>query len=446
MNYLFFILAFLISAPVFCQTQLSGRLTINTTEGIIEGKILLSNLADRKNISIILNKGLNIKYFMQDGQALSYNDGNFHWNNITYDVKLSNSKLKDIEVEYTGKFPVYSGDEKNFSDDMGVVAFKNNILRSTSQSPIIPIIIENGIPQEQIIDLEVISQKKITVYINGTQAKRGKKLKFRNNKPLSFLIYAGKYKIQEKHNVTLLNTDLTHNEIDAISDEIDSIRNFYYKKLKIPYDEKVTLPQIFSIGPEDQYGNWAFTVSPTIVLDHNKLKKSIKGYKINDDEFVRLLAHEMAHYYFGGMVKITNNMYGFYHESLSNYMAIKYFQHIKPKSFKSFLGTYTFTPGNKLKEFPSFYEIKDTKRNLTNSSYYYYYLYLLGFEQQFGEEKAYELLRKMIERANEIGEGIEFFKNCALAIGITEGQWEEFNMVYLKSTNCMDMFKGFYGQ
>lgn len=444
MNYLFIIFSFLLAMPVFCQTQVSGRLSINTREGIIEGKILLSNLAEREHINIMLNKGLNIKYFTQEGQSLSYNDEDFHWNNIIYDVRLSNDKRKDIMVEYTGKFPVYSGVEKNFSDDMGVVAFKNNILRSTSQSPIIPVIVKNGIPQEQIIDLEVLSKEKITVYINGTEAKTGKKLKFSNSKPLSFLIYAGKYKIREKHNVTLLNTNLTDDEIEAISREIDSIRNFYHERLKIPYDEKVTLPQIFSVGPEDQYGNWAFTVSPTIVIDHNKLRKSIEGHKISDDEFIRLVAHEMAHYYFGGMVKITNNMYRFYHESLSNYMAIKYFQHIRQKSFKSFLNTYTFTPENKLKEFPSFYEIKDAKRDLTNPSYYYYYLYLLGFEQQFGEEKAYELLRKMIEKADEIGDGVGFFKRCALLIGIREDQWKEFDSGYLKNSNCMDMFNGMF--
>lgn len=442
MNYLFVIL-FLFSMLTFSQTRVSGKLIINTGEGIIEGKIRLSDFTEKKNVNVALNKGLNVKYFKQNGKALPYSDNDFQWNNITYEVQLSDSKFKEVEVEYSGKFPVYSGDEKNFSDDMGVVAFKDNILRSTSQSPIIPVIIENGIPQKQILDLEVISPKKITVYINGTQTQTGKKLKFKTSNPLDFLIYAGKYKVQEKQNVVLLNTDLTNDEIGAIANSINDIRDFYYNKLKIPYNERVTLPQIFSIGPESQYGNWAFTVSPTIVLDHHKLKRSIKENTISDDEFIRLIAHEMAHYYFGGIVKITNNMYRFYHESLSNYMAIKYFQHIRPQSYKNFLGTYTFTPHNKHQTFPSFYEIKDTKRDLTNSSYYYYYLYLLGFEQQFGEEKAYELLRKMIKDANQIGDGLEFFKNCALAIGIREDQWEEFNSAYLKSTNCMDMFKGF---
>lgn len=250
-------------------------------------------------------------------------------------------------------------------------------------------------------------------------------------------MYAGDFKTQTKGNVILLNTNLKEAEITILSNEIDRIRTFYNEKLGIPYDTKVILPQIFTIGPKDQYSEWGFTVSPTIVLDYNKFAKKIDLKNQNiDNGFSCLIAHEMAHKYFGGILTVPNNLWQFYTESIAQFLAFKYIEEVKSKEFYQKIVTENILK-EELKTFPNFYEIENTATDITNASYNYYYFYLIGFEKEFGVEKTYQLLRKMLENSKQNDLGSYFFRNCALEIGIPLEKWTLYDITYLKSENCI---------
>jgi len=428
----------------FSQTHISGELHLCITEGIIEGKILMSNLPKNQRFSLMLNKGLNIKFIKENGEVIYHEATAFAWDNIEYELYRSVNDTAtmashtDIFIEYTGKYPTYTDEELASGDDKGVVAIKNGIIRSTSQSPIIPILVMNGKSLElQTLDLEVNCSKSSTVFINGNAPQFGKKTKFRNDLPTAFLLYAGDYATQEKENVILLNTNLKEAEITILSNEIDKIRTFYNDKLRIPYDSKVVLPQIFTIGPKDQYSEWAFTVSPTIVLDYNKFAKQIDFQnRTTDNDFSCLIAHEMAHKYFGGILTVPNNLWHFYIESIAQYLAFKYIEKVKSKEFYQKRMTENIMT-EKSKNFPNFYEIENTNIDITNAAYNYYYFYLIGFEKEFGIEKTYQLLRKMLENCKQNDLGSNYIKNCALEIGIPLEKWTLYDMTYLKSDNCI---------
>jgi hypothetical protein len=434
----------LITQIGFSQTHISGELNLNIQEGIIEGKLLMSEFPKNQKLSLILNKGLNIKFIKENGVVIYHEAKEFSWDNIEYELYRSVNDTSimenhtDIFIEYTGKYPTYTENEQASGDDKGVIAIKNGILRSTSQSPIIPILVENGKSLVlQTLDLKVNCNKSCTVFINGNVPQVGKTIIFKNDLPTEFLLYAGDYKTQAKGNVVLLNTNLKEPEITILSNEIDRIRTFYNEKLGIPYDTKVILPQIFTIGPKDQYSEWAFTVSPTIVLDYNKFatKIDLKNQNI-DNGFSCLIAHEMAHKYFGGILTVPNNYWHFYTESIAQYLAFKYIEDVKSKEFYQ-----KIVAGNmfneKLKTFPNFYEIENTDTDITNASYNYYYFYLIGFENEFGVEKTYQLLRKMLENSKQDDLGSNYFRNCALEIGIPLEKWSLFDITYLKSENCI---------
>ncbi len=434
----------------FSQTHISGELNLNIKDGIIEGKILMSNLPKNQKLSLILNKGLNIKFVKENGKVIDPEVKEFAWDNIEYELYRSVNDTSmmeshtDIYIEYSGKYPTYTENEQASSDDKGVVAIKNGIIRSTSQSPIIPILIENRKSlSSQTMDLVVNCNKSCTVFINGNDPQFGKKLKFQNDIPNEFLLYAGDYQIQTKGNVILLNTNLKETEISIISDEIDRIRSFYNEKLGIPYNTKVILPQIFTIGPKNQYTEWGFTVSPTILLDYNKFSKKIDlQNKTVDNDFSCLIAHEMAHKYFGGILISPTNLWHFYTESIAQYLAFKYIEEVKSKElYQKKLTENTFTEKSKSRTFPNFYEIENTSINITNASYDYYYLYLIGFEKEFGIDKTYQLLRKMLDNNKQIGLGTEFLKNCILEIGIPIEKWTVYDDTYLKSNNCISKFE-----
>ena len=122
-----------------------------------------------------------------------------NYNSIVYDIYRANStdedlpltNVENIEVEYTGAFPVFSGDERNDGDDMGTIAIKNNIIRATVQSNFIPELkdrLTNKRVSSFTYNITVKSTKRITVYLNGCVPKTGKNLIF---KKLAFPLRIG---------------------------------------------------------------------------------------------------------------------------------------------------------------------------------------------------------------------------------------------------------------
>lgn len=453
-NIILFLL--ILSNSIFSQTHISGDLNLNIQKGIIDGNITITKIPRNKKFSIILHKGLNIKFVKNNGEIVYPEPKELLWgNNVIYDLhswvndKKTLDSLTQIEIVYSGKFPTYNKNEEAADDDMGVVAIKNGILRSTFQYPIIPILMESETLEwlsMNTYNLNINCNKRETVYLNGSEPKTGKKLQFINNTPTEFLLYAGKFKTIKKGNLILLNTELDEKYISILSKEIDKIRDFYTYRLKQTYDEKVIFPQIFSIGPKNQYSYWGFTVSPTIVMDFSNFKDkvNIDSQTITDFDFIKTIAHEMAHKYFGGTLNAlsTKKLWVFYHESIAQYLAFKYIEEVKSEDlYNSFLNENTFTENYKTRTFPNYYEIEDFPLDLTNASYDYYYLYLIGFEKLFGKNKTYSLLRKMLENANKFGNGKNYFRDSALEIGLNKNEWETFDNMFLKSNNCINLIR-----
>ena len=433
------------------QTHISGTLYLDIDNGIIDGKIKMNNFPHNKKLSLILHKGMNIKFVKENGKVIFNNpkelvDGSniqYEFHRWVNDNKVLDS-LSDIYIEYSGKFPTFNNDEETADDDKGVVAIKNGILRTTTQYPIIPFFIEseNGnFYSTQTYDLQIESPKDITVYLNGCDIQKGKSLHFLNDVPLEFFMYAGTFNTLEVDKVKLLNTTLTKDDATAISNEINKIREFYKQKLGIAYNNEVVLPQIFTIGPKNQYSGWGFTVSPTIVLDYNSIQSKILNGKFNDNGFITTIAHEMGHKYFGGILKVPSNLWHFYAESIAQYLSFKYIETQSKSDYLTFLRNATFNDRYKSLTFPNYYEIEKTDRNITNVSYDYYYLYLFGFEKEFGKEKTFELLRQMLKNAQDYSKyNSVFFRFNAMKTGISEKQWDNFNEKYLKSQNCIKEF------
>gem|GEM_PF-1078053 len=433
------------------QTHISGTLFLDIDNGIIDGKINMSRFPHNKKLSMILHKAMNIKFVKENGKVIFNNpkelvDGSnirYEFHSWVNDSKVLDS-LSEVYIEYSGKFPTYDNNEEAADDDMGVVAIKNGILRTTTQYPIIPFFIksENGNSlSKQSYDLQIESTKDITVYLNGCDIQKGKSLHFINNTPLDFLMYAGTFNTLQVDKVKLLNTTLTKDDATAISKEINKIREFYKQKLGIAYNNEVVLPQIFTIGPKNQYSGWGFTVSPTIVLDYNSIQSKIQNGKLNDNGFIKTIAHEMGHKYFCGTLKVPSNLWHFYSESISQYLSFKYIETQSKSDYLTFLRNATFNDRYKSLPFPNYYEIEKTDRNITNASYDYYYLYLFGFEKEFGKEKTFELLQQMLKNAQDYSKyNSDFFRFNAMKTGISEKQWNNFNEKYLKSQNCIQEF------
>ncbi len=442
-----------ISLSSFGQTpHLKGIMNLDIQRGLVSCEFKFSNTSPKDSYTILLNSGFNLKYFKQ-GDKLLDNTTKDNFGRKEYELYSSAEDtvaLKSVEgvsIFYTGAFPTYTIDSVT-GDDMGVIAIKNNILRATVQSVFIPELVDR-ITKKHITsytyDIIVNCSKKETVYLNGSVPQTGKTLRFINNAPLDFLIYAGKYNVQHQNNLYLLNTNLDKKYIDVLANTTEQISRFYSKNMDIAYDANVVFPQIFSIGPKNQYAKWAFTVTPTIVMDVNELntKINLKSNTISDPNTFRIIAHEMAHKYFMQQLNAigTRNLWRFYHETLAEYLAFKAVENLlSPTVYKEQLIKYKFTKKNKSNIFPTFDEIENSEKDLTNASYNYYPLYLIGFEKMFGIENTFKLLRQLVLDEDQFTYDTEYFKNRILKIGISQQDFEKYQILYLNSTNCINEF------
>jgi len=425
---------------------------LDIPKGLVTCEFEFSNILTNGSYAVLLNSGFNLKYFKKGDKVLAHttkdNSGIKEYElYLRTDDSVALKSVEGVSVFYTGAFPTYTTDSA-ISDDMGVIAIKNNILRATVQSVFIPELVDR-ITKKHITsytyDIVVKCSKKETVYLNGSTPQTGKVLHFVKTSPFDFLIYAGNYNVQHHNNLYLLNTNLDKQYVDVLAKTTEQISQYYAKNMGIPYDANIVFPQIFSIGPKNQYVKWAFTVTPTIVMDVNELKTKInlKSKTITDPNTFKIIAHEMAHKYFMQQLNAigTRNLWRFYHETLAEYLAFKAVENLLSETiYQEQLRKFVFTEKNKKNPFPTFDEIENSEKDLTNASYNYYPLYLIGFEKMFGIDNTFKLLRQLVLDKEHFTFDTEYFKKRIQKIGISQQDFESYQTAYLNSTNCSTEF------
>lgn len=451
-----FLLTLFFCGIIYSQTpHLEGTINLDIEKGLVHCTFTFSKIENNKSFSVLLNRGFNVKYFKLNNQVLDV-ARKPNYNSIEYDIYRTNStesdlpltSLENIEVEYYGAFPIFKGTEKNDGDDMGNIAIKDGIIRATVQSNFIPELRDRNSNKRITLfmfNITVNSETKTTVYLNGCVPKSGKSLKFQSEKPFDFLIYAGNYQVKHNGNLYLLNSNLEDKYVEVLSENVKKNSDYYSRSMGIGYDEHVVFPQIFSVGPPNQYRKWAFTVTPTIVMDVNELntKIDLSSRTIADTNTFRVIAHEMAHKYFMQQLNAngTRNLWRFYHETLAQYLAFKAVENlISKEAYLKTLTDFTFTKENKEATFKTFEEIENSDIDLTRASYDYYPLYLIGFEKMFGIEKTFKLLKQLVADKNKFTFDTEYFKKRAIKSGILKIEFKKYAQDYLNSTNCINKF------
>ena len=435
--------------------HLEGKIDLDIEKGLVHCVFKFSKIDKNGSYSVLLNRGFNVKYFKLNNQVLDVARKS-NYNSIEYDIYRANStdtdlpltSVENISVEYNGAFPIYLGNERNDGDDMGNIAIRDGIIRATVQSNFIPELIDR-VTKKRItsftFNITVNSSSNSSVYLNGCAPKTGKILQFKNEKTLDFLIYAGNYKIKHIGNLYLLNSNLEDKYVEVLAENVKKISDYYSKAIGISYDDNVVFPQIFSVGPPNQYRKWAFTVTPTIVMDVNELntKIDLQIGTITDVNTFRIIAHEMAHKYFMQQLNAssTKNLWRFYHETLAQYFAFKAVENlISKEAYQKTLNDFTFTTENKRATFKTFEEIETSEIDLTRASYDYYPLYLIGFEKMFGIEKTLKLLQLLVIDKDDFTNDTQYFKTRILKIGISQNDFKKYENEYLKSLNCINKF------
>ncbi|MDP5459687.1 hypothetical protein [Alishewanella sp. SMS8] len=337
MKFILFFIFVLSSTAVFAEPlRLSGTLILSIEKGTIEAELKLSNIPKIKNYYIFINSGLNIEYFRDKDDSFNYayrkkyND-EYSYESFGYYLPDNSGKEKflpaSLNFKYTGKFPVISDMDKasEHGDWKGNIAFNGKTLRSDGmQASWYPVLydIDKDVRFDSVAyDIEIKCADCKSIYLNGSSPVTGRAGKFKSEKPVELMLFAGDFEIEKSNGSYFLNAGLSNKQMVYFGNVISSFEKFYQNKLNLPYGEDVVF---IHTTPISKNNSWLFVAYPSIInVGHFESGLS----DLIDDEksnwFKPFIAHELAHYYFGTYRKFNSELGDMLSESFSEYISLK---------------------------------------------------------------------------------------------------------------------------
>ncbi|MCB0643152.1 MAG: hypothetical protein KDC44_15995 [Phaeodactylibacter sp.] len=289
-------------------------------------------------------------------------------------------------------------------------------------------------------DLQIrCSGEQPVLYINGSNPVQAQEHLFQNQEADHLLLYLGDYSFKETPSVIYLNAEISKVGEAAIEATVDRIQRYYAETLAVPEHKKLVMGKLFSIGRPDQYSNWALAEYPAILMDIEQLAYSLgKPQKaLEDINNLRILAHEMAHQYWGLTLRSTTPYWGFYSESLAEYFSLKILKFMCSKAEdEAYLNHRYLTERSKSRTFQPLHELDGDVR--IRDWYYYYPMVLLGLEQEVGEEKMNQFLKNLLNSTDHSAISYAYFRATGLQSGIRPEAWARFEARYVQTKNCLE--------
>jgi hypothetical protein len=437
---------------IHAQTpHITGKIEVIMSTGQITCDFVITNIPDLgKDYQILLNKGFNIKAIKDlDNNTLSYDgfyNGKMKGEGISYIPLLKDSTYsnpKKLHITYTGAFPIYK-DTLNFIDFKGLIAFNGKTLRAADQSKWYPIVydVKNDQLLDQVTyDITVKSSADVKIYINGDLPKQGPIAKFSSQKPIAPLLFIGNYKVQETASALFLNTFMDKRQLNIFEENVAAIKAYYHRVLNIPYAAKNIFIEHQPVEKFKNGRSWAFATYPSIAFAGAPLGQLIddKESKLKNDYDYQFLSHEIAHYYFGNILRPNSTLAWFFLESTAEYLS---FKASEAKYGKTYSNKYLTDKVGGLKNLKVVPLSAIDDMNKINGNYRYHYgpLLLRGLEQIIGENRMFNFLQNCLAAKNELTD-YAFFKRHALKSGITEEEWKTYEKEFIQTENATSKIK-----
>lgn len=406
------------------------------SQGIVMADLKLSNLPKLDTgFRILLNRGMNMKFFRDSIGVLRYNDSP---GDDVLKYRIHNGKNyiplpENLKISYSGAFPVYQ-DTLSFFDYKGVIAFNGKTLRASEQSKWYPVIYDVKADRELTAlayDITIDCQDCKTIYLNGSVPQTGPLARFKSERPFELLLFTGDYQQQAFAGSDFLNADIPSEVARQFDLQISGLKKFYAGKLGIPYPQKITFIQHKAIEPFGPNRSWGFVTFPSIAVAGGQFKGEIvkETGKFNHILKYSFYAHELGHYYFGHLLSPNSTMWLFLLESPAEYLSVKAAAaEYGEDSTRAYIkNKQKLLMGKKIIPLS-----KVTRAEQVDDAYRYSYgpLVLLAFEQLFGEKRTYKFLATMIKHANERTD-YSFLVKMARESGLSEKEWASFELEVL---------------
>lgn len=395
---------------------ISGSAKFSVEKGTIECDLTLSEYSHIDDYVIRLNSGLNILNIQSLepndfllGYSRSFTDSLQTSETNSYFFPSNDRRSKflptKLRFKYVGKYPVVKDTlSQNYQrkDWRGNIAFNNHILRTDGlQSSWIPIIydIKNDYEYTDVrYDIEIECLDCEMLYINGNQPVKGTKARFKSDVPREMYIFLGKYNVQKSKGVTVLNTDFSNSELESFSNLNEDISDFLKTYTNISYNEHIFWVQG---NTTTNYTGFAFVSYPTFTnvgFPPYDLKSTFNDYYKSG--FLKTIAHELGHYYFGTLKKYNNTLENLINEGFAEFLSLKYLENkgyneVVSNQIKQKL-EYINEEGFTLQPIGKFQNLSDTNDRQTYA-YDYQTLVLLSIEKEIGTEKMKQWIQLLLK-------------------------------------------------
>ncbi len=433
--------AFGMSNTLYTQIHIKGGVEIDLNSGLFKCEFDLSNIPELKEYHILLNKGMNIKYFKDNENELidyqGHYDGKIVGEAIAYSFNIDDAEHipSTFHISYKGAFPIYSDDFNQF-DYKGVIALNGQTLRATEQTKWYPVIYdtENDKPiQSYTYDLTVSIKGGNTIFINGTAPKKGTSAHFVSKKAYPLLLFAGNYNFIENHGDYILNASVTKANAKTIFENIELIKNNLSKNLGIAFTDNIYIINHKAINERKKGSSWGFNTYPSFAFTGLNFDKLVDDRGKFFDHHYKYFGHEFGHNYFGANV-MSGKLGWFWLESFAEYLSYNTAEDLAGKQFLSevlinqlkYIKDDSFIPLNKIKRKD---EIGEKYRYILAP------LMLKCFEDTFGRNKMNLIMKSLLEFAENEILTLEHFKNAAIKIGVERDQFEAFEKEFITDDN-----------
>jgi hypothetical protein len=400
---------------------ITGTVDISVTKGTIACDLVMTNLPVYRNYVIRLNSGMNIHYFKDLARSE---------NPLDYDADTKDSVKSDevksyyvhenrgnparytpekLEIKYLGMYPVIKDSTSGYmgGDWRGNVAFNGYSLRAEGiQGCWYPVVYDKDTKKhndEVKYNIKVTCADCNVLFVNGSRPVKAAQATFVSDIPREMAIYCGNFQTAVQNGVWLLNAGMTKEDEQKFFSTANAYEAYYTKQMDIPFKGTLTFVQTDPVADPTRWAFSFFAAPTTINVGSGKwsLQSLFKGD--NSARNKKSMAHELAHYYFGTLVKPGSEFGMVIEEGLAEYMALKLTRSIEGEAtFEALLKERVQSLEN-FRGYKSFDQVKTEDDYRIREYYLYYYAPALftAIEQEIGEKAMWKWLSTMAKSKNE---------------------------------------------
>jgi hypothetical protein len=436
--------------------QMTGTVDIDLGEGRITGDVCLADLPQAPPYRFALHRALNITQVRTGtGRVLPY-DGHYKLQpagvTLRYTVTDTLGEDRKLCVSYVGRYPVYDTTFNTF-DYKENIAFGHGSVRASDDTRWYPVFYDSVADRERAsvtYHLHVRCPGCKTIYVNGAAPVSGTEADVSSSRARPLVLYAGDFPATFTNGNWYVGSEISDSAARLFSAKIVDVQRFYEAFLSVPFADTLTFVSFRPVKQMRLGQLWAFVTLPTVALnkDFEVFVNPQYGDAMLSGTF-GVLAHELGHYYFGGLLEPAGPYFQFYVESTAEYLALKAIEHefgqaAYAERLRAHYAELLDGP-----ELPALADITNATTRGPNplelNRYRYAYgpLLLVALEREIGTAAMGRALGSLLGRPPGARLDYSDLKMAVLAAGIPSRAWDRFEQRCIRSSpraECLASF------